>query len=461
MADSLRFPIRKFGYLNRINFGRLAGLLLFCMIVLTVLHGVWPGQFSLAQTLAGVFAWSAAAILFIRLGWVQKLQISLFLCVGLGFIALALYKELDVSITEALSRNAALVTMLLSVGFLKLVLLPARLPADALPVTTDAALPVGRRAYLHTLLTTALFGSIINISAPVIIGDRLTAHKPMSLFLDKSLARIFCACATWSPFFAGMAVVVLSVEAVRLPVLMLGGFPFMVMAIVLTYWRAVTAEPQAVAAFEGYPLKLSSLSAPALLAVAVMTGSVAFPAVSILVVIAVSALLLSVLMLLRHGFRSMLQKVMTHILDGMPQSVNEVLLFLAAGVLASGLVAITQGESINLPVSEYSVTTASTTLALMILVAACGIHPVIQISVITPVLLTLQPQPELLALTFLLAWGLGTLASPLSGTHLVFQGRYGIPAWRGALQNLRYVGVMYLYAIALLWVFATAVGTGS
>jgi hypothetical protein len=86
----------------------------------------------------------------------------------------------------------------------------------------------------------------------------------------------------------------------------------------------------------------------------------------------------------------------------------------------------------------------------MILTAAAGIHPVIQISVITPLLLPIDPDPELLAMTYLFAWALGNAASPLSGTHLMLQGRYNIPAWRLAVQNWPYVIPMYFVAIGLL-----------
>ena len=87
----------------------------------------------------------------------------------------------------------------------------------------------------------------------------------------------------------------------------------------------------------------------------------------------------------------------------------------------------------------------------MILLAVAGLHPVVTISAATPLVMTLSPAPDLLAVCYLLAWGLGTCASPLSGTHLVFQGRYGIPSWQGALRNWPYVLVMYGVAVFFLF----------
>jgi hypothetical protein len=71
------------------------------------------------------------------------------------------------------------------------------------------------------------------------------------------------------------------------------------------------------------------------------------------------------------------------------------------------------------------------------------------ISGFSPMILTLDPDPQLLAATYLFAWNLGTCSSPLSGTNLVFQGRYGIPAWKTAIWNWPYAIVMLI--VAAFW----------
>ena len=65
-------------------------------------------------------------------------------------------------------------------------------------------------------------------------------------------------------------------------------------------------------------------------------------------------------------------------------------------------------------------------------------------------ILTLDPDPNLLAITYLLGWNLGTCCSPLSGTHLVFQGRYDIPSWKAAMWNWPYALIMYGFAVIWL-----------
>jgi len=133
------------------------------------------------------------------------------------------------------------------------------------------------------------------------------------------------------------------------------------------------------------------------------------------------------------------------------RSVNELQLFLSAGVLASGLQAMVQTGSLSAPFTHFTSSMACGLLATMVLIAAAGIHPVIQIAAVTPIVLATNPDLELLGLTYVFAWALGTCASPLSGTHLVMQGRYGITAWRGAVQNWPFVAVMYVFACGLLF----------
>ena len=135
--------------------------------------------------------------------------------------------------------------------------------------------------------------------------------------------------------------------------------------------------------------------------------------------------------------------------------INELLLFLAAGVLAQGLVSVVSNNLLSVPIVTLGVTEAVLLLIVMIVISAIGVHPVIIVAGLTPLILTMQPDVNLLAIVYLMAWSLGTCASPLSGTHLVFQGRYGIPSWQGAIWNWPYVIVMLLFAIPYLMLIGT------
>ena len=104
---------------------------------------------------------------------------------------------------------------------------------------------------------------------------------------------------------------------------------------------------------------------------------------------------------------------------------------------------ITSGVLSN-PFTEFDAITAAQVLAIIVLCGFVGIHPIIMISSFAPMILTLDPDPSLLAATFLFGWHLGTCSSPLSGTNLVFQGRYGIASLKIALWNWPYAIAMVI-----------------
>ncbi|MBS1223890.1 MAG: hypothetical protein H6R24_568 [Proteobacteria bacterium] len=97
----------------------------------------------------------------------------------------------------------------------------------------------------------------------------------------------------------------------------------------------------------------------------------------------------------------------------------------------------------------------------MVGVAAFGVHPIITIAVCGVWLAPLHPDPNLLAITLLMGWGIGIPVNPLSGLHLVIQGRYGIDGYAFPRWNRVYtlkclgtgIGLLYLYG-ALLGVSA-------
>ena len=100
--------------------------------------------------------------------------------------------------------------------------------------------------------------------------------------------------------------------------------------------------------------------------------------------------------------------------------------------------------------SGFDAAAATILLAGMLLLSLLGVHPIISIAVATPLLTPFTPDSQLLAVTFVFSWSLGTCASPLSGLNLIFQGRYGIPSVRLAMLNWPYVAVMFLVAALFL-----------
>jgi len=412
------------------------------MVLITIVHGLF--QFSLPfdpAWIAGVSSWLAAALLVNNASRILQVQVGILLTVGLILIFYAANQGAEVKLLNVISSNSGLLSMIAAVGFLRLVAI-----SDA---DKDAQLPIGRRSYLHTLLGVNLLSTIINISAPMLIADRIHQQRPLHRFTSQSLTRVFCGCASWSPFFGAMAVVLTYVSQAKLLWIVLAGLPFTIIGLVVVYAEARIRYPKEVDGFVGYPIHLDSLKIPFILVISVVLGFWLLPDTPVLVVIGSSALLVTTLTLFLRNRASVTSKLADYVETGLPRMVNELTLFLAAGVLAAGMSAIIDNGVLVTPFTHFDATTSVQLLGFMLFCAIVGIHPVILISSLTPLILTLDPDPNLLAITYLFAWNLGTCSSPLSGTNLVFQGRYNIPSWKAAIWSWPYVILMYL--IAAIW----------
>jgi len=219
-----------------------------------------------------------------------------------------------------------------------------------------------------------------------------------------------------------MAAVVTNVPDMRLAFVISACLPFAIASFIVVLAEVRLRHWQQVQSFTGYPVNFYNLWIPAALAVIILLLTSLVPEWSVLTRISLSALFLTVGVLFwREGLRAF-RTLKKFVLEGLPTMINELQLFLAAGVLAAGLVTITS-SSLLPELSGFTAVSAALLLGAMILLAVMGLHPVVTISGVTPLVMTFTPAPDLLAVCYLLAWGLGTCASPLSGTHLVFQGR--------------------------------------
>ncbi len=392
---------------------------------------------------AGVVGWSMVCLLFVDVKKSQRYQTVVIAFAGVALLLVGQLRDGNALWLQAIGSNTGLVTMLASVGFLRLIALPAT-------TTNKVALPVGFGAFLKTLAGVCLFGSVINISAPILFSDVLHKHKVLDRLASQSITRVFTSTSTWSPFFGGMAAVLTNVPDMRIGFAILACLPFAMVSFVVVVLEVRLRYWQQVQKFKGYPVNFYNLWIPAALAAIILMLNSLAPEWSVLTHISLSSLLLTVVVLLfREGLGA--RRILTRfVVGGLPTMINELQLFLAAGVLAAGLVAVIN-DSFLPSLSGFTAASASLLLGVIILLAVAGLHPIVTISGATPLLMTLNPAPDLLAVCYLLAWGLGTCASPLSGTHLVFQGRYGIPSWKGAFWNWPYVLVMYGVAVLLLY----------
>jgi len=370
--------------------------------------------------------------------------------IGIGLVAVwyAISRGGVPDYMSAVDKNHALITMLASIGFLRLISLPRTGAAKR------KALPVGHGAMVQSFFNVAVFGAVINMTSALLVLDRLQLEKSLNRFSTKTISRVFSGCSGWSPFYGGMAVVIVYVAGADLSHLILGGLPLAVIGFVVTWIMAVAFDRDQVEKFVGVPFDVRNLWLPATLALIVFSLYLILRDSSILVAIAIGALLLTaVVLVIRTGPAGTIRDAGQHIVEGLPTMSGELYLFLAAGFLAMGLGALLEVTGLTIPLENYSAFSASIVLTAVVVLSMIGLHPLIPISTVTPFLLPLDPSPNLLGITYLFAWSLGTAASWLSGTHLIFQGRYGVPSWWGAVKNWPFVAVMLAVAIALLHLY--------
>ncbi len=424
---------------------QVASSLILLMIIATIFNDLLSITlpFSLLH-LAGFAAWSAAILLFVDTRISLKIQVTLILGIGLLLISYVSRQNAGINLdfNFFLSSSTGLLTMIASVGFLRLVVIPENQPA--------VALPTGRKAFLQTILGLNIASSVINVSAPILIADRI--HQRFSA---QTLTRVFCGVSSWSPFFGAMAVVLTYVNEASMGWIMAAGFPFMLIGLAGVVAEAKLRYRDEVESFVGYPMQLRALRVPALLVAAVLALASLSDRISILVLIALSALLVTAAVLFsRKGLIAAALELRKHSLDRLSSMVNELCLFLAAGVLAGGISALMSQGALANPFDRFDGSTASIVLAIIVACGFIGIHPIVMISSFAPMIMTLEPNPNLVAVTFLFGWHLGTCSNPLSGTNLVFQGRYNISSWRIALWNAPYAILMTLVGSAWLALLA-------
>lgn len=414
-------------------------LLLMVLLALLASFGL-----PMAAALAGFFAWLAASRLFKRLTGLQKSQVLLMLLVGFtGLVWGQLNQTGSDWWWQALEANQGLLSMLVSVSFLRLVAIS--------DLAAKQPLPVGRMALWKTLLGVHAFGAVINFSAMIIMADRLSARQPLSPLQALVITRGFTLAAHWSPFFAAMGVVLINAPGASLWQLMPMGLVLAVVGLFVAGWWLIK-QPEAEFS-EAYPMHWRALMLPLWLAVSVLAAHTFWEQIPVLTLVSILSLLFTLVLLIwRYRGKSTL-RLRQHIEHTLPTMSGETLLFLAAGVLAAGIGSALQAADFALQLDHFGAWQAWLLLLVLVGVSALGIHPVISISTAGGLFAPWVSDPNLLALVFLMTWALGVSISPLSGTHLAMQGRYGLSAYAFSRWNLGFVGVMLLIHLLALLVY--------
>ncbi len=390
-----------------------AGQAVAVMMVSSFLSG--SGLLPDLAALPGACAWLAGALLLRGLSRFQWLQAAIMCGLGLTGILIAIAND-DWSWWPALQKgNHGMLAMLASVSFLRLITETG---------ISNTPLPRGPRAVLQTLAATHLFGAVINISAPVVIGERIAQQGRLSPLQSQAVSRAFVAASMWSPFFIAMALILQLLPGAQFMVISAAGF--IASGVMMAWCCWFLPRAPGAADFVGFPLRVQALWPPVLLSACVLGGHWLLPRLSILILIEGAALGMVLAMLPLVRGRAAPGVLLGHLRERLPGMGGEIAMFLGAAVMSAGIEAAVRHGHLALAPATLDATGASLLMLGLVLLALLGIHPVASISALAGIWDFKMLDGNLLGIVFLLVWGLGLVAAPFSGTSIVFQSRFGL-----------------------------------
>jgi len=422
---------------------RAAGIAILGMLVLAIAAAVWP---AVPELSAALLAWIALALLWPGIGRRQQLQVLMFIAAGLAAFAWGASRGAPLRLDRLLGQNQPILSMLAAVTMLRLLNRPPR--------EDEPELPRGQGAYVQSMLGVHAFGSIINISAIIIMADRLARVRPLGFNQTQLFSRAFSAVAFYSPFIGGVALALSYTPGSSPVVMMLFGFPLAAAAFVLLYWYAASGRAEGIRTFRGYPLHPDDLKVPLTLGAGVLIAATVMPGYSVLALITmVTPVVVMAVLVKRRGVRGLLPALSEYVRERAPQMGSELALFLGAGVLAAGVVAAASGSGEWTLFPRFDALHASLLLLAFIVTSLVCIHPAVLVGITAALVETTGLDPTLLATTFAMGWGLGCAVNPLSGVNVVLATRYGANNWRIARSNIAYSATLYPVAAGLLYLY--------
>ena len=422
---------------------RAAGALIAGMLSLSITSTLWSAVPVLA---APVLAWSSLALLWPGLSVQQRVQAVVFAAVGIAALWWGLGRGATLRIESVLGQNQAILSMLASITLLRLLNPPLR--------AVETELPRGIGTYLRSMVGVHAFGAVINISAVIIMADRLARAAPLTMPQAQLLSRAFTAVAFYSPFIGGVALALAYTPGSNPLLMMLFGVPLALLALLLLSWYARTGRVDDIENFRGYPMHLEGLWLPVVLATAVLGASVLTSAYSVLSLITMlTPLVVGGALLVVGGLGGFRRSLSDYVSRRLPEMGGELALFLAAGVLGAGLVAAFGTEHGWIPFEHFDAFNGSLLLLVFPLTSLVCLHPVVIISVAAPLIGATGADPTLLAIVFTMGWGLACALNPMSGINLVLHTRYGVSNWTIGRSGIPFSATLYPVAVGLLYVY--------
>jgi hypothetical protein len=340
------------------------------------------------------------------------------------------------------TTNQYLLSLLIGVGFLRLI---------ATPKGDGGTLPKGKSAWIQTYLNVHLFSSVINLSALILVGDKLYKKSPLNNTQIILLTRAFASDAYWSPFFVAFAAALSYLPGLDTTVILINGIALAFVAFAITYYETVKSSVLDIDNFTGYPIVFNTLIIPVLLALFVVLTKYYYPAVNTIILISLFSISLVVIVLpFNEGLNRAFKKMKTHVYEELPKMKSELSLFMVAGMFGVLFSSFLVGMGVNISFAGFDWIYASVLLAIFILLGFVGIHPLISIAILGDFLT--EANHTLFAVMFLIAWSITIAASVFSGLNLTISARYKIEAKEILKVNFLYVLKMYLIGIFSLYI---------
>jgi hypothetical protein len=386
-----------------------------------------------------LLAWLVPVLNWPDLGSSARKQALFLALTGIAGLIFGAWNGVVLPWRDMLAMNIPLLAMFVAVSFLAL----------ATPDAEGADLPRGRWAALTTGAGIHLLGAVINISALFIFGDRMSRNRPLSREQASLLARSFTAAAWWSPFFMATGVAFTYAPDMVWARTLVPGIVMSSLAIVISALETGVFSRKR---FEGYPMGVESLTMPLFLAVMVLAVHYWQPQLKVLAIICLLAPLGTLLFMRSRPRRPALVKFVNTSISSVSSAFA---LFLTAGIFSSGIKAVIRSCPDIFTLGSASLTPSLFTLLLggMVAVGIAGVHPVVSVSVLSPLLLPMYPDHSQLAFLYLSSWGISTGCGPLSGVGLTLVGRFHIPPRAIIAGNLFYALGMWLIASLMNLVF--------
>lgn len=421
---------------------KLSGILIFISFLITIFSYFYKSELFI---LTGVFAWCALILLFNKTS--NRKLLILLLVVSATIFMYSYLSGFVVDLKRAIIVNQYLLTLLIGVGFLRLIATPKNEKVKQLPT--------GKNSFLKTYLGVHLFGSVINLSALILVADKLSKKTTLSNLQIIVLTRAFSTDAFWSPFFVAFAAASTYAPQLVPSKMLIAGLILAFIAFTITYVEVKKGFD--LKEFEGYPMHFDTLLLPMALAVLVLLTNHYYPNFKVIILISLFSIILTSLILpLKVGIKESVKKLNEHVVTDLPKMKNELALFLVAGMFGVSVSTLLLGFNIGFPFEVFDALSASIMLFVIIVLSFIGIHPIISIAIIGG--WTGNINHTLLATTFVMSWAISVSTSPFSGVNLTMQARYGLNALEIFKANLYYAIKMFIFCVITLFILANFLG---